>query len=112
MADIGLQRCVMREWRAQFRRAFKDEYVRYVLDTGFGDYLKAPGNLGATLAVRDLDAERCEMVTLSWWTDREAIKAFAGADISKAHYYPEDDRYLLTKPEGVQHYDCLGPGRS
>ena len=50
------------------------------------------------------------MVTLSWPADRDTIKAFAGEDISKAHYYPEDDRYLLTGPATVQHYDPLGPG--
>ena len=102
-----LQKCVMREWRAEIRRALKDEYVRYVTDTGLLEYLQTPGNLGAVLSVRDLDAERSEMVTLSWWVDREAIKAFAGADIGKAHYYPEDDRFLLTRPDTVRHYECL-----
>lgn len=111
MAETGLRRCVMREWRAEIRRELKEEYVRYVMDTGVLEYLKTPGNLGAVLSVRDLDATRSEMVTLSWWVDREAIKAFAGSDIGRAHYYPEDDRYLLTRPETVQHYDCLGPGR-
>jgi hypothetical protein len=102
-----LHKCVMREWRAEIRRALKDEYVQYVTATGMVEYLATKGNLGAALSVRDLDAERSEMVTLSWWVDRESIKAFAGADIGKAHYYPEDDRFLLTRPDTVQHYDCL-----
>lgn len=101
------QRCVLREWRAEIRRALKDEYVEYVMRTGIDEYLRTPGNLGATLAVRDLDADRSEMVALSWWTDRAAIVAFAGADISKAHYYPEDDRFLITRPDTVQHYDAI-----
>lgn len=96
--------CIMREWRAEIRRALKDEYVAYVMETGVAEYLKTPGNLGATLAVRDLDAERSEMVTLSWWRSREAIVAFAGSDIERAHYYPEDDSFLLTRPETVKHY--------
>jgi hypothetical protein len=29
----------------------------------------------------------------------------SGSDISCAHYYPEDDRCLLTRPQTVQHYD-------
>lgn len=102
-------RCVLREWRAEIRRPLKDEYVDYVMRTGIDEYLKTLGNLGATLAVRDLDEERSEMVTLSWWTDRQAIVAFAGEDISRAHYYPEDNRFLLTHPETVQHYDCTLP---
>jgi len=62
---VGLRKCVMREWRAEIRRELKDEYVRYVTATGVMAYLTTPGNLGAVLSVRDLDASRCEMVTLS-----------------------------------------------
>lgn len=109
---VVLQSCVMREWRAEIRAELKEEYTRYVMDTGVVEYLKTPGNLGAVLSVRDLGGGRAEMVTLSWWVDRDAIKAFAGADIGKAHYYPQDDRFLLTRPETVYHYDCLGPGRA
>lgn len=34
----------------------------------------------------------------------EAIKAFAGGDLGRARYFPEDDRYLLIRPDHVQHY--------
>jgi len=103
---------IMREWRAEIRRALKDEYVAYVDSTGMIEYRQTPGNLGAIIATRDLDAQRTEIVTLSWWKDKESIKAFAGSDITRAHYYPEDDRFLLTRPETVHHYDCsssVGP---
>ena len=99
---------ILREWRAEIRRALKDEYVDYVRATGLASYLATPGNLGAVVATRDLDGERTEIVTLSWWTDRRAIQAFAGADIERARYYPEDDRYLITRPDGVRHYDSSG----
>jgi heme-degrading monooxygenase HmoA len=101
---------VLREWRAEIRRALRDEYVQYVKSTGLKSYLGTPGNLGATVAVRDLDAERSEIVTLSWWNNTEAIKAFAGEDIGRARYYPQDDRFLLTRPERVAHYDAAVPG--
>lgn len=100
---------IMREWRAEIRRALKDEYVAYVNSTGMIEYRQTPGNLGAVIATRDLDALRTEIVTLSWWKDEESIKAFAGSDIGRAHYYPEDDRFLLTRPETVQHYDSTAP---
>jgi hypothetical protein len=63
---------IMREWRAEIRRALKDEYVAYVKTTGIAGYRQAPGNLGAVIATRDIDAER--------------------NDIGRACYYPEDDR--------------------
>ncbi|MBU6297171.1 MAG: hypothetical protein KGJ79_04645 [Alphaproteobacteria bacterium] len=100
---------VLREWRAEIRRALKDEYVDYVKTTGLVSYLGTAGNLGAVIATCDLDDTRSEIVTLSWWTDRAAIEAFAGADISRARYYPEDGRYLLTRPDTVQHYDTTAP---
>jgi hypothetical protein len=100
---------ILREWRAEIRRALRDEYVQYVESTGLAGYRRTSGNLGAAVAVRDLDAERTEIVTLSWWKDKESIIAFAGADIGRARYYPEDDRFLITRPNSVQHYDSTEP---
>jgi hypothetical protein len=97
---------VLREWRAEIRRPLKDAYIAYVTDTGLAAYRHTAGNLGAVIATRDLDLERTEIVTLSWWKDRASIEAFAGRDIGRDRYYPEDDRFLLTRPETVQHYDC------
>jgi hypothetical protein len=100
---------VLREWRAEIRRNLRDEYLQYVESTGLTGYRKTPGNLGAVVAVRDLDGERSEIVTLSWWKDKKSIVAFAGEDIGRARYYPQDDRYLLTRPDTVQHYDSTEP---
>src|SRR5271165_4122672 len=96
---------ILREWRAEIRRALKQEYLEYVTSTGLTGYRRTPGNLGAVIAVRDLDSERSEIVTLSWWKDKQSIEAFAGEHIERARYFPEDDRYLLTRPETVQHYE-------
>ena len=85
-----------------------DEYVAFMRDTGLADYRATPGNLGALIAVRDLDDDRAEVITLSWWPSMDAIRGFAGDDVERAVYYPEDDRYLLTKPEKVQHYQYHG----
>jgi heme-degrading monooxygenase HmoA len=100
---------VLREWRALIRRDLKEEYLAYVKATGLAAYLATPGNLAASVAVRDLDAERSEIVTLSWWRDIAAIRAFAGEDLERARYFPEDDRFLLTRPERVLHYEATAP---
>ena len=49
----------LREWRGELRRELADEYVAYIRDTGLAEYRATPGNLGALIAVRDLDDERC-----------------------------------------------------
>jgi heme-degrading monooxygenase HmoA len=97
---------ILREWRAEIARARKDEYVAYVRQSGIAAYRRTPGNLGASIAVRDLDEARAEVVTLSWWRDLEAIRAFAGEEVTRARYFPEDDRFLLTRPEHVRHYEA------
>lgn len=99
---------ILREWRAEIRRAQRDAYVAYVQSTGIPDYRNTPGNLGAVVAVRDLDETRCEIVTLSWWSSWDAIRAFAGETPERARYYPEDERFLLTHPETVLHYESIG----
>jgi len=111
---------ILREWRGVIRRSHKDEYVNYIKDTGLDDYRATPGNLGASIAVRDLDETRTEVITLSWWRSLDDIRGFAGDDIDIARYYPLDDKYLLERPRTVQHYEChslmsselIGPGSS
>jgi heme-degrading monooxygenase HmoA len=99
---------IMREWRGELRRTDREAYVAYMLETGVADYRATPGNLGAVIAVRDLDEERTEVVTLSWWSSWDAIRAFAGEPVDRARYYPMDERYLLTRPPGVKHYEVHG----
>ena len=96
---------ILREWRAEIRRSLRQEYVDYVSAIGLVGYRRTAGNLGAVIAVRDLDNERSEIVTLSWWKDRSSIEAFAGKDFGRARYFSEDDKYLLTRPETVEHYE-------
>lgn len=40
----------------------------------------------------------------------EAIRAFAGAEVDRARYYPEDDRFLLEKPDHVEHHRVVAGG--
>ena len=95
---------IHREWRAEIHRATSKSYLDYVRATGIAEYRRTPGNLGAVVAVRDIDATRSEVVTLSWWTSLDAIRGFAGEPPDRARYFPEDDRYLLTRPDHVRHY--------
>jgi heme-degrading monooxygenase HmoA len=101
---------LLREWRAEIRRATSADYVEYVRRTGIAEYRRTPGNLGAVVAVRDIDDTRSEIVTLSWWTSLDAIRAFAGEPPDRARYFPEDSQYLLTRPDSVRHYQSSDIG--
>ena len=66
-----------------------------------------PGNLGALIAVRDLDDERAEVIALSWWPSMDAVRGFAGDDVERAVFYPEDDRFLVDRETTVSHFDVV-----
>lgn len=97
----------MREWRGLVPRELADDYERVLDRTGLRDYAATPGNLGVWL-LRDDDPKGrdglTEFTTLTLWTSFEAIRAFAGADVSRARYYPDDDAYLVERPDRVRHY--------
>jgi hypothetical protein len=47
---------------------------------------------------------------VSLWESLEAIRAFAGHEIEKAGYSPEDARFLLELTPTGAHYDVLVAG--
>lgn len=95
---------IARIWRGTVRLADADRYVAYVEATGVRDYRTTAGNLGVYILRNDRE-DRTEIVTLTFWESWEAIRAFAGEDPGIARYYPEDDAFLLDRPERVEHYD-------
>jgi hypothetical protein len=40
---------------------------------------------------------------MSWWQSMDSIRGFAGDEPERARYYPEDDRFLVERPELVEH---------
>lgn len=98
---------ILRRWRGVIRTAEREEYRGYIATTGGTDYLSAPGNLGWQMLFRDLGDGRTEVVTLSWWPDLDAIRAFAGEEIAVARYYPADEHFLLERPREVEHSEVV-----
>jgi heme-degrading monooxygenase HmoA len=95
---------IARLWRGWVRPLDTAAYVEYVERTGIRAYRGTPGNRGAWILHR-LDGDRTEIVTLSFWDSREAIRGFAGDDIDRAVFYPEDDRFLIDREEHVHHFE-------
>lgn len=93
----------MRTWRGWTRLEDTDAYAEYILRTGIEEYKSTPGNRGAYIVSRP-DGERTEFMTISLWDNRESIVAFAGDDIARAVFYPEDDRYLVDRETTVKHF--------
>lgn len=95
---------ILRQWSAQMRTSLVDAYIEYFKLTGAKDYGATPGNLGYQLLFQEIDSERTRVMTLSWWASEDDIRKFAGDDYTRARYYPDDRRFMLTFPETVDHF--------
>src|SRR5512134_1289714 len=97
---------IARVWHGVVAREKADDYARYLAGFGVRDYQARPGNRGVQLLRRE-DGPLVHFVLLSLWTSREAIAAYAGADIERAHYYPYDLECLVDPEPGVTHYEVV-----
>jgi heme-degrading monooxygenase HmoA len=97
---------IARIWAGATRAADGDAYLDYLHATGFPEYRATPGNQGV-LALRRVVGDRAEFVLLSLWDSEEAIRRFAGDDIERAVFYPEDERVLIDRGERVRHYQVV-----
>ena len=97
---------IARTWRGATRAVDADAYAAYMRSVALDGYREVPGNRGA-FCFRRIVGDRAEFVTLSLWESEAAIRAFAGDDISRAVYYPEDDRYLVERGPIVEHFEVV-----
>lgn len=97
---------ILRVWFGKTKAADIDEYTEYVKKTGVKALASTPGNKGV-LVVKRSDGEFAEIGVLSFWDSRKSITAFAGQDINRAVYYPEDKKYLLELTPELVHYDIV-----
>ena len=95
---------IARIWRGKVRTPEAAAYAAYVESTGMVEYRRCAGNCGAWQLSRDLGDGTTEIVTLSFWESLESIHEFAGDDIERAVFYPEDDRYLVDRDLTVTHF--------
>jgi heme-degrading monooxygenase HmoA len=99
---------IARLWHGTTRAEDADRYHSYLETTGLRDYRTTPGNRGVTV-LRTVKEGRAEFLLVTLWDSMEAIRGFAGADVNKAVYYPEDARFLLSMEPNVAHYEVLVP---
>jgi len=97
---------ITRIWHGRTLAKYADEYLQYVIDTGIADYKATDGNLGVEI-LRRIDGEECHFWTVTKWDSYENIKKFAGEDLEKAKYYPEDAKYLLDFEPNVIHCETF-----
>jgi sirohydrochlorin ferrochelatase len=88
---------IARVWRGATRAADGEAYAAYVEETGMAT-ARADGARG-TLVLRREDGDKAEFVTIL------LFDSFAGDEIHRAVFFPEDDRYLVERDLDVHHYE-------
>jgi len=94
---------IARIWHGMTEASKAAEYSEYMNRTGVSDLAATPGNQGVYM-LRRLEGNRAHFLMVSLWESEEAIRRFAGEDIQKARYYPQDKAYLLELEPAVTHY--------
>jgi len=87
---------IARVWRGATRAADAEAYAAYVERCLEGE---------RALVLQRVDGDRAEIQTIIFFESLDVVQAFAGDDIARARFYPEDDRYLLDRDLTVTHYD-------
>ena len=95
---------IARVWIDQIPSSRVEEYLSYVEKTGVKDLLATPQNEGVLLLKRT-DRNVTELSIISFWESLTAIQEFAGNDIRRAVYYPEDHKFLLKMDPELNHYE-------
>lgn len=97
---------IARIWRGRTLLSQSEEYFQYLSQTGLPDYRKTEGNLGVLILRRE-SGEEAEFLLISFWDSFDAIRRFAGDEIERPVYYPEDTRFLLELEPRVTHHEVL-----
>lgn len=95
---------IARIWRGATRASDADAYLAYLDHTGHPGYRRVAGHR-RTVTLRRIVGDRAEFVMLTFWDSLDAVRGFAGTDVERAVFYPEDDRYLVEREDRVAHFD-------
>ena len=94
----------VRTWTARADAEGAGSYSRYFTGTLLPELHKLPGFEGAYLLRRDLDGDgTVELTAHTFWESPEAIRAFAGDDITVAIVEPEAQAMLLDFDRTATH---------
>lgn len=97
---------IARIWHGVTPATKSEAYLDYLNRTGVADCRATEGNRGV-IVWRRIEDDAAHFLFVSLWESEDAIQRFAGADVEKARYYPEDEQFLLELEPAVQHYEVL-----
>ena len=98
---------IVRLWHGRVPTSKAAAYRAFLNGRAIPDYRSVPGNISVHVLERQ-EGDVTHFITLTFWDSLESIRAFAGDDLVKAKYYPEDAEFLLEYEPRVVHYEVVG----
>ncbi len=98
---------IARMWHGRVPSGKAQAYREFLNERAIPDYQSVPGNLSVHVLERP-EGDVTHFITLTFWEDMRAIRGFAGQDVERAKYYPEDGDFLLEFEPNVVHYEVVG----
>ena len=95
---------IVREWRALASKADAATYTTFFAASVVPILKTVAGHRGAWLMQREVE-QGVELVALTLWESRDAIRAFGGADITRARVEPEARSLFIRFDEAVSFYE-------
>lgn len=97
---------IVREWRARASLAREQDYIDYFRRRVLPELGAVDGFLGAKLLEERRNGE-VEFLVLTRWASLEAIRKFAGDEITEAVVHPEAAAMFLAYDRKARHYEVV-----
>jgi heme-degrading monooxygenase HmoA len=97
---------IARIWKATAQASRIQDYVLHFTEQVARTLATVPGYRGAQVLCAP-ESDPAELVVVTWWSSREAIQAFAGADIGRAVVASDIRPMFVSWDETVTHYSVL-----
>jgi heme-degrading monooxygenase HmoA len=94
---------ICRIWTARATAVNTPKYLAIAREKVMSDLRRVPGFRGAVVLTNN-DAGGRDIQFLTFWESMDAIRAFAGEDVTRAVILPEAEAVLLEAAERAEHW--------
>lgn len=98
---------ISRHWKGIVKRACADAYVAHLERDTFPALKQLPGFVAASILRRETE-EGIEFQIVTVWQSLDAIRAFAGQDVTAAVVPEAAQRLMASYDRFVVHYEIAG----
>jgi heme-degrading monooxygenase HmoA len=97
---------IARLWQGVVPAAKEAAYRAFLEREVLPEIRDTPGNRGVVVLRRE-EGEHVRVLVISYWDSLDAIRAFAGDDVERAHYRPGALEFLVDPEPFATHYEVL-----